>query len=386
MAIFKLQREARGCFDHDERSGQGAQASGADGHAYLLPDGASWTDDEISGARASAALHEPAELGAIRTLARDRSRARVEAGRVEAGLATGMAADPAPADLAAGLARAIETEIIPRLMLTYGVPRRAREAAVTLPMSDIAVAAVATTKTPAAPAQAAFDAIAIERLAGQMLRGDLAAAGAELRAHQARGYALDSLFLDALAPAARRLGALWEDDRCTFVDVTIALCNMQCLLRDLAPDVVQDMRADSASAVAVLLAAVPGEQHTFGVLMLEEFFRRAGAATTVITGTDAASIVAAVARSSFGMVGLSVGCESRLSATRDLIAAIRAASRNPAIMVMVGGAAFVGHPERLAMVGADATAIDARQAIGQVGLHVKTSHDSSTEAYASRLE
>ena len=32
------------------------------------------------------------------------------------------------------------------------------------------------------------------------------------------GYGIQAIFLDLLAPAARKLGALWEEDRCDFVD------------------------------------------------------------------------------------------------------------------------------------------------------------------------
>jgi hypothetical protein len=41
---------------------------------------------------------------------------------------------------------------------------------------------------------------------------------------------------------------------------------------------------------------------------------------------------------------------------------MRRASRNPALGVLVGGRVFVERPELVALVGADATASDARQA------------------------
>ena len=44
------------------------------------------------------------------------------------------------------------------------------------------------------------------------------------------------------------------------------------------------------------------------------------------------------------------------------IRALRRASRNRAIGVLVGGPLFIDHPELVARVGADATAIDGGQA------------------------
>jgi methanogenic corrinoid protein MtbC1 len=49
----------------------------------------------------------------------------------------------------------------------------------------------------------------------------------------------------------------------------------------------------------------------------------------------------------------------------SLIGALRAASLNPSIGVMVGGQLFAAHPERAGAVGADATAADASQAVVQ---------------------
>jgi methanogenic corrinoid protein MtbC1 len=62
------------------------------------------------------------------------------------------------------------------------------------------------------------------------------------------------------------------------------------------------------------------------------------------------------------VVGLSIGSERRLDWLRGCVADVRAASRNPAVVVMVGGPIFVLHPEWVAGVGADATARDARDA------------------------
>jgi len=48
------------------------------------------------------------------------------------------------------------------------------------------------------------------------------------------GVPIDTVYLDLLAPAARRLGAMWEADECDFVEVTVSLGRMQRLLRDLS--------------------------------------------------------------------------------------------------------------------------------------------------------
>jgi len=67
----------------------------------------------------------------------------------------------------------------------------------------------------------------------------------------------------------------------------------------------------------------------------------------------------------FDVVGLSVGVDAQIEAVSSAIVAVRKASRNASVGVMVGGALFASRPELVAVVGADATAADAPQAVVQ---------------------
>jgi methanogenic corrinoid protein MtbC1 len=89
------------------------------------------------------------------------------------------------------------------------------------------------------------------------------------------GTPLDQLYLELLAPAARQLGALWESDDCSFVEVTVGLGRLQLLLRDLSQLFLAPAPAGDPVGT-VLLTAVPGEQHTLGLVMVGEFLLRDG--------------------------------------------------------------------------------------------------------------
>ena len=67
----------------------------------------------------------------------------------------------------------------------------------------------------------------------------------------------------------------------------------------------------------------------------------------------------------YAVVGFSVGSVVRLDALAEAIRKVRRLSRNRAIGVMVGGPVFLERPELVAMIGADATATDGRQAVLQ---------------------
>jgi methanogenic corrinoid protein MtbC1 len=243
----------------------------------------------------------------------------------------------------AHLAHTIENEIIPRLMLA----RRAAPAA------------------PAVRADAAtLGAEEVAELARLVLAHDAVVAAAYVEAMRTQGASLESLYLELLAPAARRLGELWDADLCDFSEVTLGLGRLQQVLRELSPA----FRGESArpeSGRRALLAPLPGDQHTFGLVMVAEFFLRAGwdvCAGPVATSRDLPALV----RSGwFDVVGLSLGSEMRLDALATCIRSIRRASCNQSIGVMVGGPVFAQHPEYVALVGADATAFDGQQALVQ---------------------
>lgn len=176
-----------------------------------------------------------------------------------------------------------------------------------------------------------------------------------------RGLSLESICLELLGPAAARLGEWWEEDFVDFTQVTVGLWRLQQVLHALSP--ASETEGEGIELQGrVLLAPVPGDNHTFGLIMVADFFRRAGWYVCDNAGPSTAELVAVVHDEFFDVIGLSVGCVDRFEAVVKAITALRRGSRNRQVRVMVGGAPFVGHPERAAEVGADATAMDAVQA------------------------
>ena len=108
---------------------------------------------------------------------------------------------------------------------------------------------------------------------------------------------------------------------------------------------------------------VPGEQHTFGLSIVLDYFLRAGwEARLGPVGTEAAAI-ALVKRERTDLVGLSFACDDHLPTAKALIAAMRRASANRNLMIMVGGPSFAADPGLATRIGADATALDGHQAV-----------------------
>ncbi|MDP4006557.1 B12-binding domain-containing protein, partial [Methylobacterium sp. NEAU K] len=176
----------------------------------------------------------------------------------------------------------------------------------------------------------------------------------------AEGHPVDRLFLDLLAPSAALLGRMWDDDLCDFIEATTGVARLQCL--------VSRFRVDGDAVPLdgqrrLLLMSAPGEQHTFGVRIVEQFLHRAGWVVSIGLSSSPEEIAALVASEWFGVVGLTLSNETRVDQLAMAIRSVREASCNRSIGVMVGGPVFLERPELVKQVGADASAVDAATAV-----------------------
>ena len=244
---------------------------------------------------------------------------------------------------ASRLIQTIEGEVIPRLMLQH----RGLAAA--------PVAARGSSRT--GPAQ-------VSELVRVILAGHPDAPSAYVSRLLDSGVSIESIYLDLLAPAARHFGLLWEDDRTDFVQVTLGLRRLQELAHELSPAFTSELKPVEPGR-RILLVPVPGDQHTFGSVIVAEFMRRAGWDVWDDPGASRDDIIHLVRNESFSVVGMSVSCDARLDGLASLIRVIRRNSRNRSVGIMVGGRPFLEHPERVALVGADVTASAGRQAVLQ---------------------
>ena len=163
------------------------------------------------------------------------------------------------------------------------------------------------------------------------------------------GLSLERVFMDLLAPVARKLGEFWEDDHCTFTDVTLGLSRLHRVLHEVARD--KDAAAKPVLSRRAFFAPVPGEKHTFGISMLEEFFLHAGWETACDHSASEAGILKTAATQSLDIIGFSVSCQELLDPLSDLIDKTRKASCNRDVAIMVGGGVFIDNKDLAARFG-----------------------------------
>ncbi|NVN84808.1 MAG: cobalamin B12-binding domain-containing protein [Rhodopseudomonas sp.] len=237
-----------------------------------------------------------------------------------------------------GMVRAIKTRIIPKIVLALR----------TLPAAGVAELAEQA---------AAFD---LEKFTTLVVGNDEDAAVAHIENLRAEGASIESILLDLLAPVARHLGEMWEADTIDFANVTLGVSRMQRIMRHLgetfsAPD-------PATGGGSVLLTTIPGEQHSFGMSMVAEFFRCEG--WNICTGpfTSHLDLISLVQERWFDVVGFSVTSDRRLDELKRDIHDIRRDSRNRGVGIMLGGPMMISRPELAAALGADMTSVDASTA------------------------
>jgi len=239
------------------------------------------------------------------------------------------------------LSRIVEGEIIPRLMLVHRSERPSEQ-------RNVSPTAVIEPEL-------------IEKFALLSLSSTVDSLLSIVGALIERGVSVEVIYLELLGPAARRLGDYWDEDRVSFADVTIGLGRLQHVVRELSLNRTHEVPASAGKSA--LFAPAPGEQHTFGLLIIEEFFRRSGWRTWAELSGSLQEVTSAVQTHHFDIFGMTAGSEEKLDLIAPMIMSVRRASRNRDITVLVGGRLFLGRPELVTAVGADAMATDASQAV-----------------------
>jgi methanogenic corrinoid protein MtbC1 len=201
---------------------------------------------------------------------------------------------------------------------------------------------------------------AAQRLVSYVLQGQDEAIDDFVQGLLDEGNTVDDLFLDLLPSVARRLGDLWEEDSCSFMDVTLGVGRMQRLVRRLQPTFLRDREAP-ADGRAIYLAGTPGEDHTFGLMLSAEFLARAGWGVTMGRPLGGAP-ESVVGQAWHTAAGFSLAREDGIPALKEAVEKIRSLSLNPSLVVLVGGEVVRKGAPGLDDVGADALIRDAADA------------------------
>ncbi|MBX3634206.1 MAG: cobalamin-dependent protein [Rubrivivax sp.] len=164
-----------------------------------------------------------------------------------------------------------------------------------------------------------------------------------------------------LEPAARVVGDNWCADECDFLKVTLAVSRMQRLFRRMASQTPVTVMPDLSRCA--LLAPSPGEQHTFGLCIVDDAFRRAGWDVDCCVCDEEAEMYRLVAANHYQVVGISISAERLLPELSELSQKLRSRSRNKSIVLIAGGGMVMQNPQGAIDAGFDLLGVDAVSAV-----------------------
>jgi methanogenic corrinoid protein MtbC1 len=176
------------------------------------------------------------------------------------------------------------------------------------------------------------------------------------------GYAIDDIFLKLIAPVARHLGWMWEQDEVDFSQVSLGLICLQQITHQLGYSY-QSGPLCAGGVRRMMIGSAPGSQHLLGLSIVAEFFRKDGWEVVVEIADNQSALLDAVRSEWFDLVGLSVGLLEQLSSLPDLIGQLKHASRNENVPVILGGAAFLNTDTQLPELGAEGISTGADEAV-----------------------
>ncbi len=210
----------------------------------------------------------------------------------------------------------------------------------------------------ARPRARSVDPAAIDRFCDQLIATD-GSLNAELLEEARSGVGeLERIYEDVVAPSARELGTRWEDDRSSFVDVTVGVARLQAMVRDVGQGLLPVV--SSRDAPKALLASCPGDDHTLGITLVADYFRRAGWHVSLVPEPDLAGLVRATGDMQPNYIGLSIGTLRLISRLRETVKRLRDVA--PDAVIAVGGSATQSVTNLREQVDADEVVVDATKA------------------------
>lgn len=200
----------------------------------------------------------------------------------------------------------------------------------------------------------------IDLLCAALLSADDTAADQFIFAARRDGVDIGAISRGYVAGAARKLGQMWDDDRISFIDVTLACGKLYGIIRGLrhvlAPQIVQGRETRPA-----LFALVPGETHTLGIEIATDHFRRDGWDVDMLMGLDHDALVSEADLRHYEAIVLVANSDRMLEPLTRLSLALRITQ--PLAHIVVAGGILDHHPDILHLVGAEAVMADLDSAI-----------------------
>ena len=209
----------------------------------------------------------------------------------------------------------------------------------------------------------------IDRLCAALLSADEIAGDRIILNARRDGASAEVIYLGYVAGAARQLGRMWEEDRASFAEVTLASSRLYRIIRGLRRFLDRAALQDAVDR-HVLFALVPGDTHTLGIEIATDLFRRDGWDAELSIGENVDDIVARTEQDRFQSMVLVAHSERSLPNLISLVLALRIAQ--PMAHIVVAGTIVALRDDVNILVGADDVIPDIETAVERLRAIVAT--------------
>lgn len=247
----------------------------------------------------------------------------------------------------AWLVKAIETQVIPRLMLAHKSDKEKAKSQTLLNKN-----------------KHIFSKEVIHDFTQVLLNNDTDISKTYVETLVDDGVNLEDVYLELFQPSARLLGTFWEEDVEDFSAVTLALWKMQQTMYYFSDSFLNESQIKQRKGT-IFLCPYPGSQHSMGLFMVSEFFRKDNWNVLGDPSITANDLKTKISKTFFDILGISIGSLNQVDGLSTLVKSLRKISKNPNIFIMIGGPMALKSPNLFNNVGADAQAANAKDAIFQ---------------------
>jgi len=205
--------------------------------------------------------------------------------------------------------------------------------------------------------------VPIDAFCRALISHDAEAAMKMVRQERLDGIPLEAIYIGTLAVAARRLGDWWNEDRVSFLEMSVAAGRIFEIMRHLRRTIPAPRHVIGPERHA-LFVTVPGELHTMGVTMAADLFRNRGWEIDLRVGYEHEELMAAVADRTYRVIGLSAGGPGGILPLARCVVAFRIT--HPTARIFISGGVVHEVPGINALIAADGVAIDWEETVRMV--------------------
>ncbi len=193
-----------------------------------------------------------------------------------------------------------------------------------------------------------------------LLRGDRAVAGFIIGDALSGGVSVDDIYLHVFQPCQWELGRLWQMNRISVADEHYCTAATQLIMSQLYGHIFSAPKGH----FKLVSTCAGDEMHELGARMVADIFELHGWDTHYLgANVPAEAIITTLDKLSPNALAISTTLVSHLGRTRELVTRIRESRHGARVKVIVGGRPFRIVPGLCEMMGADASGVDALEAL-----------------------